>query len=266
MELFFNKKREKMNLEEILINGEISSLTETQRIEYVGALCKSLGLNPLLRPFQFIRFDGKIQLYATRTCAEQLREVKKLSIPRVDVKKEGDYIFCEVTIIDASGRQDTETACLWLKQVKKAWNEASRKMEIVRQNGQPVIEDLAGADYANAHMKVVTKAKRRATLAFAGLGILDESEIDTLEGAKVSKDALMTAFHSTSQENHALEEKESKTKNYLYDVAKLPENKQQIALQLALSAGGEQNDNGIIVCKQEIKKLKNALIQEVEES
>ena len=250
-----------MNLEEILINGEISSLSEAQRVEYVGALCKSLGLNPLLRPFQFIKFDGKVQLYATRTCAEQLREAKRLSIPTIEVKKEGDYLYCDVTILDDTGRQDTETACIWLKQVKKVWNEASRKMEIVKQNGQPVIEDLSGADYANARMKVVTKAKRRATLAFAGLGILDESEIETVEGAQVHKEALVSAFQGLSQESES-----EKKKVFLYDVAKLPEEKREVALQLALASGGKQDSEGLVICTTEVKKLKNALIEEMEQS
>lgn len=37
---------------------------------------------------------------------------------------------------------------------------------------------------ANALMKAETKAKRRVTLSICGLGLLDESEIDTMKGAE----------------------------------------------------------------------------------
>ncbi len=39
------------------------------------------------------------------------------------------------------------------------------------------------ADKANAMMKAETKAKRRVTLSICGLGMLDETEIETIAGA-----------------------------------------------------------------------------------
>jgi hypothetical protein len=43
------------------------------------------------------------------------------------------------------------------------------------------ISGLKGDNYANALMKCVTKAKRRVTLSIVGLGMLDESELDTIK-------------------------------------------------------------------------------------
>src|SRR5215831_11658866 len=40
---------------------------------------------------------------------------------------------------------------------------------------------MNGRELANARMKAETKAKRRATLSICGLGILDETELDTME-------------------------------------------------------------------------------------
>ena len=42
---------------------------------------------------------------------------------------------------------------------------------------------MTGDTLANALMKASTKAKRRATLSICGLGVLDESEIETIPGA-----------------------------------------------------------------------------------
>jgi hypothetical protein len=46
------------------------------------------------------------------------------------------------------------------------------------------VKGLAGESLCNALMKASTKAKRRAVLAVCGLGMLDESELDTVAGAR----------------------------------------------------------------------------------
>ena len=42
------------------------------------------------------------------------------------------------------------------------------------------IQGLKGDNYANAVMKAETKAKRRATLDLLGLGVLDETEVESI--------------------------------------------------------------------------------------
>jgi hypothetical protein len=49
--------------------------------------------------------------------------------------------------------------------------------------GAVTISNLKGDALANALMKAETKAKRRVTLSICGLGILDESETDTMKEA-----------------------------------------------------------------------------------
>jgi len=46
------------------------------------------------------------------------------------------------------------------------------------------IENLKGEARSNAMMKAETKAKRRVTLSICGLGMLDESETDSIPGAR----------------------------------------------------------------------------------
>ena len=50
--------------------------------------------------------------------------------------------------------------------------------------GAVSLELLKGENRANAIMKAETKAKRRVTLSFAGLGMLDETEIESIPGAQ----------------------------------------------------------------------------------
>jgi hypothetical protein len=60
-------------LEQVAIAGDLSGLTAAQRLAYYRALCQSLGLNPLSRPFEYLTLNGKLRLYALRDCADQLR-------------------------------------------------------------------------------------------------------------------------------------------------------------------------------------------------
>ncbi|MER3405480.1 MAG: hypothetical protein C4289_10270, partial [Chloroflexota bacterium] len=65
-------------LEKLIVDGDLSRLTPRERVAYVTALCKSLGLNPLTRPFGLIRLQGQLKLYAFRECSDQLRRVHKI--------------------------------------------------------------------------------------------------------------------------------------------------------------------------------------------
>ena len=50
----------------------------------------------------------------------------------------------------------------------------------MRSTGAVPIAGLKGEEFANALMKAETKAKRRATLSICGLGVLDETEVETI--------------------------------------------------------------------------------------
>jgi hypothetical protein len=142
-------------IEQVLLTGNLISLTVEQRLEYYKKVCESLGLNPLTRPFDYIAFDGKLQLYARKDCTEQLRKLHGIAIIEASGNKEDGLYVVQVKAQDRHGRTDTGT-------------------------GAVVIEGLKGINLANAIMKAETKAKRRATLSMAGLGFLDESELDTV--------------------------------------------------------------------------------------
>ena len=142
--------------ERALILGDLTGLKQDERLAYYKAVCESVGLNPLTKPFDYITLNGKLTLYATRACADQLRKLHGVSV--LDLHKEFHpdgilMITCKVS--DKTGRTDVATGAL-------------------------VVQNLKGNDLANAMMKAETKAKRRATLSLCGLGVLDETEIETL--------------------------------------------------------------------------------------
>ena len=155
-------------IEAALVGGDLKDLNPQGRIDYYNALCQSLKLNPLTKPFAYITLNGKLTLYALKDCTEQLRKINGVSITNVDPKQVGDLLVVVASAKDRDGRVDSST-------------------------GAVSIGALKGEALANAMMKCETKAKRRVTLSLCGLGFLDETEVDTLRDQGIAKDApLMT--------------------------------------------------------------------------
>jgi hypothetical protein len=67
-------------IERAMMAGDLADLTAPQRAEYYTAVCKSLGLNPLTKPFEFLTLKDKLRLYALRDCTNQLRRLHGISI------------------------------------------------------------------------------------------------------------------------------------------------------------------------------------------
>ena len=145
-------------VEAALIKGDLSQLSTEQRVVYFHSVCESVGLNPLTKPFDYITLNGKLVLYANRNCAEQLRQIRGVSI-RITERQtiEGVYVIT-AQATDKAGRIDEST-------------------------GAVNVKGMMGEALANAFMKAETKAKRRATLSICGLGLLDETEVSTIPNA-----------------------------------------------------------------------------------
>lgn len=146
-------------LEKVIIDGDLSKLTPKERLMYYNQTCESLGLNPLTRPFEYVRLQGKLTLYPRKDATEQLRRIHDVSITKLETQLIDDVFI--VTAYAAS-KDRTDVA-----------------------SGAVSVLGLKGNDYANAVMKTETKAKRRVTLSICGLGMTDESEIETIPNAKM---------------------------------------------------------------------------------
>lgn len=146
-------------LEKVLLEGDLSKLSEKECLIYYRKVCESLQLNPLTKPFEYLYLNGKKILYTRRDATDQLRKNHRLSI----ILPEKNYINGKLYQVTAQaktpdGRTDEST-------------------------GVVSIEGLSGDKLANALMKAETKAKRRVTLSICGLGFLDETEIETIPQA-----------------------------------------------------------------------------------
>lgn len=142
-------------IEELLVTGNLSQFTNQERVSYVNKVCETLGLNPLTRPFEFVSFQGKMVMYAKKDCTDQLRKIHGVSVRVTKQEILDGLLFITVEATDKTGRTDSDIGVL-------------------------NISGLKGDAMANASMKCLTKAKRRVTLSICGLGILDETELETV--------------------------------------------------------------------------------------
>src|SRR5687768_9377759 len=145
-----------LTLEQVVIGGDLANLNPEQRVTYYNRTCESMGLNPLTRPFEYITLNGKLRLYARRDCTDQLRKIHGVSIEKVEHQEVSGVYVVTAYAKDKAGKIDSDI-------------------------GAVPIEGLKGEFRANAVMKAMTKAKRRVTLSICGLGMLDESEVDSVQ-------------------------------------------------------------------------------------
>jgi hypothetical protein len=140
-------------LERVMIGGNLADLTAPERLIYYKAVCESVGLNPLTRPFDYLQLSGRLVLYAKKECTDQLRKKNGVSITKLE-RESFDGIYAVTAYAkDKTDRTDSSI-------------------------GAVNIDQLRGEAKANAVMKAETKAKRRVTLSICGLGLMDESEIE----------------------------------------------------------------------------------------
>lgn len=145
-------------MEQVIIKGDLSSLTPIERMEYYRAVCNSVGLNPLTQPFQYITLNGKLTLYARKDATDQIRNNNGVSIIKLERERIDDIYTVTAYATDKTGKSDSSIGAVF-------------------------IGGKRGDDLANAFMKAETKAKRRVTLSICGLGMLDETELETIKDA-----------------------------------------------------------------------------------
>ncbi len=139
----------------VVAGGDCAALTPEQKVMYYRARCEAAGLDYRAQPFQFIKLQGKETLYATKAATDQLASRNGIKCEVVSQVTENGIRTVTVRSSAKDGRQTDEIGCV-------------------------TVQGLAGDALANAYMKAVTKAKRRAILSISGLGMIDETELETI--------------------------------------------------------------------------------------
>jgi len=142
-------------IEQVVLQGDLAALSAEERVNYYHAVCNSLGLNPLTRPFGYIKLNNKLTLYAHKDATDQLRKRDGISVYNMEREVVSDVYVVTSYGVTTDGRKDVATGAVFIK-------------------------GKTGDALANAMMKAETKSKRRLTLSICGLGFLDESEASSI--------------------------------------------------------------------------------------
>jgi|SRR5215475_2005651 len=155
-------------LKKIIAKGDLADLSPEQQLIYYVGICKRHKLDPLSKPFDFLEWVDrkgrrKVVLYANKECGAQLRLDRDVSIYRIDEIEENDFYKVTAYARTPDGREDLDKGVVY-------------------------VGGLSGEYYASAIKSAVTQAKRRVTLSICGLGMLDETEVDDVPGARRIED------------------------------------------------------------------------------
>jgi hypothetical protein len=137
----------------------LESLNEEQRKAYADSVAGYYGLDPVLNPFDFIWIPDeitgfkKLVLYARRGTTDILRDKNNITIHDMIQHDGPNYVSFKAIGQNAEGRREVAV-------------------------GAHSIEGLKNEKLAAAISTAETRAGRRLTLKFMGLGILDASEVN----------------------------------------------------------------------------------------
>lgn len=152
----------------VVAGGDCSRLTPDQKLAYYNARCEAAGLDPRAQPFAFMKLNGKEVLYALKAATDQLASKHGIRAEIVSQATEDGIRIVTVRATAKDGRQTDEI-------------------------GAVTVKGLVGDALCNALMKAVTKAKRRAVLSLAGLGLMDETEVETIPAAALDGEVVQAA-------------------------------------------------------------------------
>lgn len=162
-------------VESMVLRGDISALNPEERARFYIQLCTQLGLNPASQPLAVLKLNGREILYPTRGATDQLAAIHRLNREVIDGPR----------VIDLAGTKLVYCVC-------KATHPNGRT--------ETAVSTVPLTDPVNVLMKCETKGKRRVTLSILGLGMLDETELETIPASAKSEAApinlgVVTAKH-----------------------------------------------------------------------
>ena len=166
----------------IVLRGDLSGLNETQKQQYYLFRCHQSGLDPAAKPFDLLTLNGKQVLYANAGATQQLCAIHKLSTQITHRERVDGIYLVSVRCTGADGR-------------------------VSENQGAVDVGTLTGEKLANGILKATTKAIRRAVLAHCGLGMLDETEVETIPNAR--KEPLVVSEPVKNVEVEVVEEVDS---------------------------------------------------------
>lgn len=175
---------QKAAIAEYFRSGNVAQLDTMGKDFVLQKLCQRYDLDPILRPFELISFQGQSKFYLTASATNQLAAQKDLTreVLSLEIDTERNIAKCVVKVSAPSGRVETGSAYISLERFEQDKNAPGGIKKVT----------ASGETLANALAKLETKAKRRVTMAFFGVpenSVEDESTMPESPRATVIESA-----------------------------------------------------------------------------
>lgn len=178
---------ESVAVREYFRSGNVAQLRDSEKDFVLQKLCDRYGLDPILRPFDLISFQGGQKFYMTASATNQLANIKSLSreVGEISIDEAKMLAKCTVSVLDPQGRKENSTGYV----------SVARFLAPTKDNPVPKRVMMEGEDLANALLKLETKTKRRATMSFFGVmdsvGDYEDRSVAHVAAPDVSRPQLM---------------------------------------------------------------------------
>lgn len=180
-------------LTQLILKGDLSILTDEEKMLYAKQVADAAGVSLLMRPFDFIeaKIAGKstVKLYANKNCAEQIRQKYNVNISIDDPKKLDDMLIIRgratMLMPDGSTRFEEDIVPIEIEKIPY---------------GKSEFMPIKGVELANAVMKATTKLKRRLTFSIIGLGIMGIDDLEDIRNEERNRAAYGNKVITPSQQ------------------------------------------------------------------
>ena len=173
------------DIDRLMSEGAFEKWTSEQRAQYILDLCEAHGLDPRTQPIRWLVLDGRLVPYLQAGGTDQLRRINNLS---TEIIEEG--FFKQPNL-----KGELVYSGTYYVKLKVFHKESGREQIGVGATAVGYADagkGMSGDSLANAVMKTFTKAQRRGTIQYCGLGMLDESELESIPRARIVDDTAVT--------------------------------------------------------------------------
>jgi hypothetical protein len=152
-----------------MVENNLLALSPAERMEFYAYRCEQLGISMEAHPFDLLHLPAskkmpeRMILYANAGCAQQLMAQHKLSSKIVEKWREDDVYCVMVEVSGPDGRVSSNIGASGLSGYDGSM--------------------LKGDQLGNSIMRAITKATRRTVFAHCGLNMMDETEVETIQGS-----------------------------------------------------------------------------------
>jgi hypothetical protein len=154
-------------LDSYLVTGRLNGLQKEDAAEVYKQLCEAYNLDSRLRPFEVIEFQGSVKLYFSKAGCDALAARNNLKRTIKEITIDDDFqATCEV-VVSNGDREENDFSFRFLG-----------KTIPCPETRKPKIVALQGKELALEKTKLISSAKRRATLSFVGatIGMAEDTQ------------------------------------------------------------------------------------------